>query len=280
MMEEEAFSILVDAVHDWKPVAIVSLYSGGYDSAVATHVAMRMYPALPVWSIDTNLSADGWHEYVTGVARQFNWNHAIYDNQAGYQEFETWVSYHGCPHGPAGHSRAYQRLKERALYRLLAQYKQNRTDKVLFVTGIRRAESARRAAIATPVNRVGHSNIIFVNPLLNWSDLAVTQYRWTHEIPENPFYATVKGSGDCQCNWGNFITYERLQRYAPTLAAGNVGRLHALSRDLHGYGWDGIARDQLGLFDEGVPDLGLCSSCSRDDASRIAAAEWRALQEG
>jgi 3'-phosphoadenosine 5'-phosphosulfate sulfotransferase (PAPS reductase)/FAD synthetase len=170
-------------------------------------------------------------------------------------------------------------LKERAIWRILAHYKQDRHDKVLFVTGIRLAESAARAAIATECRRLDTSNIILCNPLLHWPDLQLTQYRWEHELPENPFYATVKGSGDCQCNWGNFITKERLQRYSPDLAAGNVATLDALSRDTHGYGWDGSNPDQTSFLEATESDgFTLCVNCSRAKGDVVESQEWRALQ--
>jgi len=275
---EAAHAIIQGAIADWKPVAVVSLYSGGYDSAVATHVAQRLQ-TMPVWSVNTMLSADGWREYVTKTATAQGWDHHIYDNEKGYAEFVTWVGYHGCPNGPAGHSRAYQRLKERAIYRILMSYKQQRTDKVLFVTGIRRAESVKRAAIAQAVNRNGTSNIIFCNPLLDWSDNDCTNYRWDNGLPDNPFYSTVKGSGDCQCNWGNFITVRKLQQYSPVLWAERVAELDAISRAKHGYGWDGAIEGQVEMFDDALePSFGLCSQCSRDKGALVEAQEYRALQ--
>jgi 3'-phosphoadenosine 5'-phosphosulfate sulfotransferase (PAPS reductase)/FAD synthetase len=276
---DTAHAIIARAVAEWRPVAVVSLYSGGYDSAVATHVAYHRQ-RVPVWSIDTRMSADGWSDYVTATAAAMGWDHAIYSNDAGYKEFETWVAYHGAPRGEAGHSRAYQRLKERAIYRILMQCKTKHTDKVLFLTGIRKAESTKRNKIATESRRNGHSNIIFVNPILDWSDNDVTNYRWDHEIPENPFYSTVRGSGDCQCNWGNFITARKLQQHAPILWAERVSVIDRISREKHGYGWDGELEGQSQMFDDdGEICEGLCSNCSRDKGGIVEAQEWRALQE-
>lgn len=275
---DAAHTIIAAAVAEWQPVAIVSLYSGGYDSAVATHVTYQRQP-VPVWSIDTRLSADGWRDYVATTAATLGWDHAIYSNDAGYAEFEAWVAKCGAPRGPLGHSRAYARLKERGLYRILAQYKTQRSEKVLFVSGIRRAESATRARIDVPFNRLGHSNIIFVNPILDWTDNDVTHYRWDHAIPENPFYRTVRGSGDCQCNWGNFITSRTLRQYSPILWAERVSAIDRVSRERHGYGWDGEIEGQAQMFDDdGEVCEGLCSNCSRDKGRIVAAQEWRALQ--
>lgn len=258
---------------------VVILYSGGYDSLITAHVA-HIHQRYSVWSIDTMLSADGWREYVTGVAQHYAWDHHIYNNETGYAQFQTWVAHHGCPRTRQGHTHAYRRLKERALYAILMQYKQQRHDRVLFLTGIRRAESNDRRDVGE-WRRMGHSNIFFANPILYWSDSDVTRYRWDHDLPENPFYATVRGSGDCQCNWGNFITLNKLRQHSPNLAHGRVHDLDASSRATHGYGWDGEIEGQLSMIDDDDDgSFSLCMQCSRDKGGIIEAQEYRALQEG
>jgi 3'-phosphoadenosine 5'-phosphosulfate sulfotransferase (PAPS reductase)/FAD synthetase len=112
---KEPQRILSTAIERWEPVALVSLFSGGYDSMVTTHLLHRLDThSLPiqVWSIDTQLAADGWREYVTEVADRFGWDLRIYDNVKGYRQFVKWVRGQGCPRSRTGHSRAYHRLKE------------------------------------------------------------------------------------------------------------------------------------------------------------------------
>lgn len=284
--------IIDKAILDWQPVAVVCAYSGGYDSLVTTHLAHTALDLhglpLSVWSIDTRLSADGWVDYVAGVAAAFGWQHTIHDNQAGFLEFVEMVKRYGCPRTKSGHyNLAYTRLKDRSFAELLRRYKNSLHDKVLILSGIRQVESAERQKKSEAVSRYGHSNLIFANPILTWTDEDLTHYRIAHNLPENPFYNTVGGSGDCQCNWGNFITLDALKRYSPILAAGNVKTLDEISKRLHGYGWDGEARDQTKMFDKDTLDYGklttpfLCSNCSRSKrADRAQAAEFVALQRG
>lgn len=292
--------IIDKAIQDWQPVAVICAYSGGYDSLVTTHLAHtaldlhtpsgasegRGLP-LSVWSIDTKLSADGWVEYVRDIGKRYGWQHTVHDNQAGFNQFVKLVIKTGCPYSREGHEATFNRLKGRSFDELLRRYKGKWRDKVLVLSGIRQSESAQRQKLTEPVQRRGESNLIFANPIFYWSEEQLTRYRTLHNLPENPFYNTVGGSGDCQCNWGNFITLDALKRYSPNLAAGNVKTLDEISKRLHGYGWDGEARDQGKLFDKDTLDYGelttpfLCSNCSRSKRTdRAQAAEFVALQRG
>ena len=94
-----------------------------------------------------------------------------------------------------------------------------------------------------------------------------------NDLPINPFYETVGGSGDCQCNWGKFITLDKLRKYSPKLACGNVALIDKLSKENHGYGWDGSAAGQMELLED-FEDEGemcspfLCEGCSRSKSPK------------
>lgn len=273
--------ILTEAIETWKPRQIVCLFSGGYDSMCATHLAHRLDThgiPMATWSIDTKLSADGWIDYVGGVAEELAFNdYHIYSNDKGFAQFCESVRVTGCPRNISGHTYAYQKLKERAIDAMHMIYKKDPSDKTLFISGMRRAESQRRAK-SQEYERVGKSNKIFVAPIVYWTDLEVARYRIENDLPDNPFYDTVKGSGDCQCNWGNFLTLGELQMRSPILASGNVAIIDRLSRDNHGYGWDGTSEYQKSLFDDTELDTPfLCTNCSRKDGKHKAA-EFVAMQ--
>lgn len=262
--------ILSEAINKWQPVALVSLFSGGYDSMITTHILHRLNThGLPiqVWAIDTQLAADGWHEYVTEVADRFGWNFRIYDNKKGFEAYLDVVKYHGQPYSRKGHTWAYQRLKERGFNAIHVMNQKTRHDRTLFCSGVRRRESIERND-APEIARIGHSNKIFSSPIIHWSNEQCDRYRIEHNLPDNPFYNIVRGSGDCQCNWGRFITYRTLQKYSPNLAVGNVALIDQISKDNHGYGWDGSNPDQMEMLQdiEGECELTspfLCEGCSR-----------------
>lgn len=262
--------ILSKAINEWNPVALVALFSGGYDSMITTHVLHRLDThGLPVqvWAIDTQLAADGWREYVQTVAAGFGWDFRIYDNKKGFEQYKQVVEYHGQPYSRKGHTYAYQRLKERGFDAIHMMQKAERSDKTLFASGVRYAESAARQS-ADEIARSGNSNKIFCAPIIQWTNEECDYYRVEYGLPDNPFYDTVKGSGDCQCNWGRFITYRMLKKHSPKLAAGNVAEIDRISRELHGYGWDGTLEGQTEMFEDfaGEAELTspfLCAGCSR-----------------
>ncbi len=284
---KEPQQILTEAIQLYKPRQIVCLFSGGYDSMCATHLAHELNThgvPMATWAIDTKLSADSWVDYVTSVSQELHFtNFGVYDNQKGFDSFVKFVSDCGAPYTKSAHTYCFRHLKERAMDRLHMMYKKDRQDKTLFLSGMRRAESRERSS-AEEYHRAGKSNKIFVSPIVSWSNEQVAIYRSVNDLPDNPFYSTVKGSGDCQCNWGNFIDLETLQHFSPHLASGNVALLDEISKANHGYGWDGIpspnvAPGQLPL----LPDCDLngpflCSGCSRKGNKHLA--ESVMLQRG
>lgn len=268
--------IITDAINEFKPRHIVTLFSGGYDSMVTAHLMKSLDTSgvpLSTWAVDTKLSADGWLDYVKGVATELDFpDFNVWDNAKGFNQFCEFVRLTGCPRTRAGHTHAFRRLKERGFSGIHMLYKQDRHDKTLFVSGMRRAESAYRQN-ADEYHRSSNSSMCFASPLVHWSDERVLRYRIENDLPHNPFYETVKGSGDCQCNWGNFISYGTLEKYSPSLASGNVATIDRLSIENHGYGWDGYVEAQLllPLDDCELDGEFLCSNCSRrGDKHRIA----------
>lgn len=100
--------------------------------------------------------------------------------------------------GPAQHGRAYNRLKERLTEELHRELKGDapRMARVLYVTGVRRAESARRAT-RQPVNRKGGR--VYANPLIDWTTSRLHAYRREHGIPQSDVAALLHRSGECNC---------------------------------------------------------------------------------
>lgn len=294
--------ILTNAIEIWQPKSLVSLYSGGYDSAVTTHLLHTLDThGLPikVAAIDTQLAADGWRQYVQNVADKQGWNFQSYSSEKAWQQFLIQIEKFGCPKSRKMHTNVFNLLKGRVIEAIHVAMKEElrlarpsltkgevRGAKTLFVSGMRRAESAFRKE-AAEMQRIGHSNRIFVAPIVHWSQEDCDLYRVENNLPDNPFYETVKGSGDCQCNWGDFITLDTLRRYSPNLADGNVALIDNLSRDLHGFGWD--SRDveaQPRLIPPEVEaakltDPFLCQGCSRAKVRVAASAvEEVMLQRG
>lgn len=277
----DAERIITSAVNIYKPSHIVCLFSGGYDSMVASDIAARwarLYGhslTVRVVSVDTLLSVDGWREFVTGTARLRRWPHLIWDNP-NPEWYEQDVLAHGFPYTRVMHRIMYIMLKERAIKEVLKHYKKFWHDRVMFVTGIRRDESPERWGTVEHEKRKAD---VWCNPLVNWTRGDLEDYRLTYGLPDNPFYDTVGGSGDCQCNWGNFIALSELAKYSPRLAAW-LYDLNERVKAIHGWGWDEVPSKQLlaeragQLTLPGVDPIAgelpfLCAGCERKEAIRI-----------
>jgi 3'-phosphoadenosine 5'-phosphosulfate sulfotransferase (PAPS reductase)/FAD synthetase len=96
--------------------------------------------------------------------------------------------------------RAYNRLKERQLMRLLRESKTGhpRSARVLFLSGIRRAESRRRSK-REAINRLPGKAAVFAAPLIDWTGQEMRRYRREHQLPESPAAALLHRSGECNC---------------------------------------------------------------------------------
>ena len=316
MIDLELYQKRLDyAIRKTNPKAINPLFSGGYDSMIMSHILNRLNTrGIPVitWSVDTNLSADGWVEFVSTVAKKYEWEHQIYNNRFGFLKFLEFVITDGLPRTPSGHTYAYQKLKETAFNSIHALTKASlsfkdipsgikpwQIDKIyehngiisyyrnglkkhkifinpsmisnttLFVTGMRRSESKRRER--TPIlERKGTSTAYWLALIVDWKEEDCYNYRVNYELPDNPFYDTVSGSGDCLCNWGVFVVYEILKRFSPKLANGNVALLNAISTFFHYMTWDHKSTRQNTLptlDDYKEPAIlttpFLCEGCSR-----------------
>ncbi len=143
--------------------------------------------------------------------------------------------------GPAAHSIAYQRLKERPLADYLAYRKRghHRQSKILLMSGIRRAESAKRMRIATKAIDADGVKL-WVAPFLDWTRADLSVWREAHDIPRNPVADVLHYSGECLCG-ANAADgeFEFIQQFYPA-AAKEILRLLRLADRL------GIARARWG----------------------------------
>jgi 3'-phosphoadenosine 5'-phosphosulfate sulfotransferase (PAPS reductase)/FAD synthetase len=120
------------------------------------------------------------------------------DRQAGRVSSER---YGQAPYGFPGkgqHSKAYSRLKERRIEEILRETKEGhpRTSTVLFLSGIRRGESRRRAK-REPLTERGSAK--FCNPLIDWTARDIGDYRSQAGTPQSDVAALMHRSGECNC---------------------------------------------------------------------------------
>ncbi len=193
-----AHTILDDAITDHvlprSLAGTVILYSGGNDSTLLAHL-MR-HRATHAAHANTGIGVEETREFVRETCR--GWGLPLIEKHppAG-STFRDLVLDQGMP-GPAHHWKMYQRLKERSLRQVRGELvKDPRKERVVFLAGRRRTESARR--IAVPVaERVGST--VWVSPLVLWTKMDMNTYRIMRgDVPRNQVADTLHMSGECLC---------------------------------------------------------------------------------
>ena len=190
------------AEHD--PIRTFCLFSGGSDSLVLAHRCRDHYDELV--HIDTGTAVPGVQDHVRKCADDLGKPLRILGHDfdayrllvlGGTDESgKDWQPL-GFP-GPAQHGRTYTRLKERLLERLLRETKEGhpRNARVVALSGVRQAESSRRAN-RHPITRRG--SLVFVNPLIEWTNAEMADYRDQHDLQLSEVSAILHRSGECQC---------------------------------------------------------------------------------
>jgi 3'-phosphoadenosine 5'-phosphosulfate sulfotransferase (PAPS reductase)/FAD synthetase len=257
----ESHAILSDALREHLGSrdlrAVCVLFSGGNDSTTLTHLFRNV--ATHAVHANTTIGVERTRQFVRDCCAK--WNLPLIEREPP-ESYRQLVLAHGFP-GPAMHYKMYQRLKERSLRIVRRELvTEPRRQRVIFIAGRRRQESARRSSI--PTFEV-EGSIIWVSPLVDWSKTDLDEYRGRFNVPRNPVADELGMSGECEC--GAFAEpgeFERLARVDPECAAEIVELEHDalalghLPEHKCRWGW-GAYRDDPSA--QPIKSGPLCSSC-------------------
>ena len=286
-----------------RPVAVWCLFSGGNDSTVLAHRCREHYDGLAWIDTGTAVPgvAEFVREFADWVGKPLRVLHAgAAFREMVIGDLVWWARYIAAhdrepnlsvgefmgrdrrrrgrvsgdelgqpPHGfsgPGAHGTAYWRLKGRAIEDLLRESKSGhpRSARVVFLSGVRRAESRRRSK-RQGIERATGKAAVFVNPLIAWTGDEMRRYRCDHAIPESPAAALLHRSGECNCGAFAKAGEERamLKALYPEFFAG----IEALEREAEAAGvrwcrWGGydVHGNRAGAVSRERPGL-LCESC-------------------
>lgn len=240
------------------------LYSGGNDSTTLAHIFKdRADYAIHA---NTGIGIEQTREFVKETCASWELPLIIKHPPAG-STYRELVLDRGFP-GPGQHWKMYQRLKERCLRQARADLVKNpRRERVVFLAGRRRTESARRSDIPSS-ERVGST--IWISPLVYWTKLDLNTYRLMQgDVPANQVSDLIHMSGECLC--GSFAKkgeLEEIGMWFPEIQE-QIEELEALIADREDipvlrrkWGWGRYIKDVDALMARGKFKSGpMCSSC-------------------
>jgi 3'-phosphoadenosine 5'-phosphosulfate sulfotransferase (PAPS reductase)/FAD synthetase len=196
---EKALGLVRQAKAEHGPIVTVCLFSGGNDSSALLHLVREEIDY--AGHIDTGTGIPQTREFVEQTAKALGVPLLVEETPPSV--YEDLVMANGFP-GPALHYIHYTRLKERRLDEWKRRFAGRRGKrKILFLTGLRVSESARRKmhiGQSGPIHRAAHTpRIIFCNPIMDFSVEMLMAYKETHSVPRNPVADLLHMSGECLC---------------------------------------------------------------------------------
>lgn len=258
-LTERAYQILDRAIEvhaeGRRVVAEVVLFSGGNDSTTLAHLFRGR--ATHAAHANTTIGIEETRQFVRDTCDA--WGLPLIEKlpPVTYQEL---VLERGFP-GPGQHFKMYQRLKERCLRQVRADLiHDSRRERVVFIAGRRRDESARRADVPF-YEREGST--VWASPLAEWTKLDLNTYRLMHtDVPRNKASDLLHMSGECLC--GSFAKKGELDAIAEWFPI-EPARIRELERRIADRADIPAARRKWGwgAYREAKPSkLGpLCTSC-------------------
>lgn len=261
----EPADIVAEAIERYKPVAIYAGLSGGNGSVPATHWAMENVPGCRVMHLNTGIGIEAGRQWSRDLCKQRGWPLDEVRAEDLGQSYDNLVREYGFP-GPNGHALMYRRLKERCVWELMRRAKRchPRSAKVLFITGIRHADSVVRTGyVGREVNK--YRGQVWANPLYWWTDEENRAYRAASGIPPNPTAEALGMSGECGC--GAYAQRGELKRWEavdPSFGERIRGlEAECLARGFT-WGWEGAPpkggfNAAQGVLD--LPQMPLCTNC-------------------
>lgn len=208
---------------------VVILFSGGNDSTTVAH--MFRDRADFAAHANTGVGIEQTRQFVRDACKE--WGLPLWEGKP--VEGDTYresVLKNGFP-GPPQHTRMYVNLKQNTILRMRDEVIEDpKTDRLIFLTGLRAAESPRRWARY----QAGRMKIwswrdrnLWVNPIIEWTKLDLNAYRRRFpDVPRNEVSDLLHMSGECLC--GAFIHSKRLDEIAEWYP-GPVAQIRALEAE-------------------------------------------------
>ena len=252
------------AIEWYQPKAIVTMVSGGNDSAACHALALEL--GLPVTMSIHGRTGCGLRATQQHVERHYGSDVPLLIADAGtaYEDYVLRKGFFG--KGRAAHAFAYRILKAEPFRKTISAEirKGKQRVPVLLLNGAFKAESAHRnATLPRAKQDPGSPMNIWFNLIHDWSPEIRDEYLASRNVPLNPVSRALCRSGECMCGTMQSDA-ERIEAasFDPEWGAWIDG-LENEARRLHGFGWGQNLKRRV----RAQPDLfmPMCTSCSARD---------------
>lgn len=235
MKIDDSRQIIQQAIEEFNPTHIVSMVSGGKDSAASDMIAREL-------NIPIDLVIHG--NTRTGIPEttQFVLDHypdvEVADAGTAYEDYVLRKGFFG--QGIAAHGYSYRILKAQPFRKLVSRLirKGKHNVRILFLNGARKDESENRKKHLQVTRRdPAAPNNIWVNIIHNWDQQDRDSYLESRSVPINPVAKALCRSGECMC--GTMQTQaERLEAKILYPHWGQwLDKLEKEVLEKHGFGW-------------------------------------------
>ena len=236
---DHSLRIMRGAMEIHQPDFVVSMVSGGKDSAASHAVAVELGVKIDlVIHGNTRCGIPETSQFVEANYGQGAWDYAVADAGTAYEDYVLRKGFFGV--GISAHAYAYRVLKATPFRKVISSKlrQRKRGVKILLLNGARKDESENRKKNlqlmrpdpAAPGN-------VWVNVIHSWSQEDRDAYLADRQVPINPVAKALCRSGECMCG-----TMQTKQEFAEAAALYPVwgDRMKALSAEVkakHGFGW-------------------------------------------
>lgn len=273
----DSAEIVFKAIEDYKPYAIVAMFSGGTDSLAALKAAQWAGINIDALvHINTRTGIQETTDFVRTFAARQGLRYLEGDAGSAYQDYVRRKGFIG--KGTSAHAIAYHILKATPIRQLISRnFRQGKRGRnVLLLNGVRQEESDNRkrqySGAYYDIDSGAKSNI-WVNLIWDWSKVDCFELIKDYALPRNPVAKALHRSGECMCGTMQDDT-DRV------MAAGFYPlwgmKMHYLEQEVmsaHPWGWgenqptwiDKIKKGQMGMGDDYF--MPMCRTCQLPEAA-------------
>ena len=215
--EQQAFAILDRAVDEYGPEAVCIAISGGNDSVVAGRIVSKHPATSHALLIDTQTGVQEGQDWTRALVAGWGLDLMVRRSPVSFEDLAARYGMLG-----RGHHRVYfNALKGRVFEAVATELAPKPAQRMVYVSGARRQESANRKRNVIPVRHDQHQQrIVWAAPILDWSVLECRAYLCHEGIEPNPVAQLLHRSGECNCPaYGTPEELKELRFWFPDAAA-------------------------------------------------------------